>query len=61
MNMTTNSALRYATRNLTGKRETDIAFLKEQITKNRFDAQIKAALERILNCISYAEGSVATA
>ena len=60
MNMTTNSALRYATRNLTGKREADIAFLKEQIIKNKFDAQINAALERILNCICFAEGSAAT-
>ena len=61
MNMTANSALRYATRNLTGKRETDIAFLKEQILNNRFDEQIRAALERILACLSFAEGSAATA
>ena len=61
MKMTTDNALRDATRGLTGNRIKDIAFLKEQIASGNFDEQVTAALSRILGGLSFSESSAAAA
>ena len=61
MSFMTDHTLRYATRGLTGNRETDIAFLKEQLHAYSFDLRITAALERILKCLIIPETGCAVA
>ena len=61
MSFMTDNTLHYATRGLTGNRETDIAFLKEQIHEYSFDLRITAALERILKCLTVPEAGCAVA
>ena len=61
MSSKSDDTLRYATRNLTGNRETDIAFLTAQITSERFDAQVTEVLRRILACLSFSKSSVQAA
>lgn len=51
MKTTVDHALHYITRNLTGKRETDIAFLQKQIDFYQFDPRVVSGLERILKCL----------
>ena len=55
------NALRYATRNLTGNREADIAFLKKQNKEYYYDSRVSSALERILKCLMIPEASTAAA
>ena len=55
MNKTTEQTLRYITRGLTGRRESDIVFLQDMIEEYRYDSRITAALRRILNCLVVAE------
>ena len=59
MSVMPDNTLRYATRGLTGNRETDIAFLKEQLHKYRYDQRITSALERILKCLTIPEAGCA--
>ena len=53
--------LKLITKHLTGKREADIAFLKEQIEYYRFDSRVTDALARILRCLTTTAGSNAAA
>ncbi|MBR2562497.1 MAG: hypothetical protein IKE31_10195 [Eubacterium sp.] len=55
MNKSTEQTLRYITRGLTGRRESDIVFLQEKIEEYSFDTRVTAALKRILNCLVVAE------
>ena len=61
MKMTADKTLRSATRNLTGKRETDIAFLKAQIESRKYDARTCAELKRILRCLIIPTAGIAAA
>ena len=53
MNAGTSQMIRIITSELTGRREKDIAYLKDQIRVYRLDSQIRAVLENILRSLSF--------
>lgn len=55
MNTTTGQLLKLATSGLTGKRETDIVYLNEQIAVYGSDPQIAPVLRNILGAIMVSE------
>ena len=52
MSTTTNITLKNATSGLTGRREADITYLREQILEYAGDAQVIAALNSILSSLT---------
>lgn len=61
MSTIVDNTLKLITEHLTGRRENDIMFLKEQIEYYRFDSRVTDALERILRCLALSAGSASAA
>ena len=57
MNIELNKKLRYATRELTGRREKDIEYLKRQLLVYQKDLQVSQHLRNILKSLSLTDQS----
>ncbi|MBR2561451.1 MAG: hypothetical protein IKE31_04795 [Eubacterium sp.] len=61
MSTIVDNTLKLITGHLTGRREKDILFLKEQIDYYRFDSRVTDALEHMLRCLTLSAGSTSAA
>ena len=55
MSKMTEQTVKQITRNLTGNRQYDIAYLEEAIEEYRDDRHVTKVLKRILSCLTVAE------